>query len=79
MEYDRYNLEELQNTLDKGQNLEELNKIIGIIVDKKQVLYDDNEETNNFLSEKEIYQEMKLINLEDLDAIHLEEIKRKVD
>ena len=40
---------------------------MGVIVDKQDVLYDDNEETNNILLEEEIYQQMNLIKLEDLN------------
>jgi len=32
---------------DKGQNSEELNKIMGEKFDKQDLLYDDNKETNN--------------------------------
>ena len=34
MDYKQYNLEELQGIFDKGQNPEELNKIMSVIVDK---------------------------------------------
>ena len=47
MEYMQYNLEELHTIFDKDQNLEELNKIIRVIVDKQEMLTGDNEETNN--------------------------------
>ena len=40
-----FNLEELHNN--NEQNLKELNKIMGAMGDKQDVLYDDNEETNN--------------------------------
>jgi len=62
---------------DKGQNSEKLNKIMGILVDKQEVLSYDNEETNNIWLEEEICQQINLIKLKDLDAIPLEEIRRK--
>ena len=46
-EYEKYSLEELQKMFDKEQNLEELNKIMGAITDKYNILTDVNEETNN--------------------------------
>ena len=75
MEYKQYTLDELQNMLDKEQNLEELNKIMSAISDKYDILSDDNEETNNIQLEEEIYQQMNLIKLNDLKALPLEEIK----
>ena len=45
------------------------------ISDKYSVLSDDNEETNNVQLEKEIYQQMNLIKLDDPNALPLEEIK----
>ena len=53
MEYQQHNLEELQNMFDKEQNSEELNKVMGAIVDKQDVFFDDNEETNNVQLEEE--------------------------
>ena len=47
MEYKQLNLEELPNMFDKEQNPEELNKIMGAVVDKRDILFDENEETNN--------------------------------
>ena len=47
MEYEQYTLNELQNMFEKEQNPEELNKIMGAISDKHDILSDDNEETNN--------------------------------
>jgi len=47
MEYKQYTLEKLQKMFDKEQNPDELNKIIGAINDKHDVLSNDNEETNN--------------------------------
>jgi len=47
MGYKQYNLEWLQYVFDKEQNLEELNKIMGIIVDKQDIRCNDNEEPNN--------------------------------
>jgi len=79
MEYEKYSLEELQKMFDKEQNPEELNKIMSTLSDKHGVLYDDNEETNNIQLEEEIYQQMNLIKLYDLNALPLEEIRRKLD
>ena len=53
MEYKHYHLEELQNMLHKEQNPNESNKIIGAILDKQEVLSNDNEETNSIHLEKE--------------------------
>ena len=64
---------------DKEENSEELNKIMSAISDKHDVLSDDNEETNNVQLEEEIYQQMNLIKLEDLNILPLEEIRRKLD
>ena len=79
MEYKQYTLEELQNMFEKGQNLEELNKIMSSISDKHNILSDNNEETNNVQSEEEIYQQMNLIKLDDLNALPLEEIRKQLD
>ena len=54
------------------QNLEELNKIMNAISDKHDFLSDDNEETNNVQLEEEIYQQMNLIKLKDLNVLPLE-------
>jgi len=40
---------------DPEQNAKELNKIIGAIVDKQKVPFEDNEETNNVQLEEEIF------------------------
>ena len=56
IEYEQYTLEELQKMFDKEQNLEELNKITGVISNKHDVLSDDNEKTSNVQLEEEIYQ-----------------------
>ena len=79
MEYEKYGLEELQKMFDEEQNPIELNKIISAISDKYDVLSDDNEETNNVQLEEEIYQQMNLIKLRDLNILSLEEIRRKLD
>ena len=55
MKYKLFTLEEQQNMFEKEQNPEELNKIMGAISNKHDVLADDNEETNNVQLEKEIY------------------------
>ena len=39
---------------------------MGVIVDKQDVLPDNNEETNNVQLEEEIYRQMNLIKLEDV-------------
>ena len=64
---------------DKEQNPEELNKIMSVIVDKQGMLSDDYEETNNALLKEEIYQQMNLIKLEDLNVLPLEEIRKRLD
>ena len=69
MEYKQHSLEELQKIFDKEQNPEELNKIMSAISDKYDVLSDNNEETNNVQLKEEIYQQMNLIKLNDLNAI----------
>ena len=79
MEYKHYTLEELQKMFRKEQNLGELNKIMGAISDKYDVLSDYNEATNNILLEEKIYQQMNLIKLKDLNVLPLEEIRRKLD
>ena len=79
MEYEKYGLEELQKMFDKEQNFEKLNKIMRVISDKYNVLSDDNEKTNNVQLEEEIYQQMNLIKLRDLNILPLEEIRRKLD
>ena len=63
MDYDQYNLEELQGMFDKEQNPEDLNKIMSVIVDKQGILSDNYEEANNAQLEEEIYQQMNLIKL----------------
>ena len=52
---------------------------MGPISDKHDILSDDIEETNNVQLEEEIFQQMNLIKLEDLYALPLEEIRRKLD
>ena len=79
MEYEKYSLEELQKMFEVEQNPEELNKIMGAISDKHDLLSDDNEETNNIQLEEEIYQQINLIKLRDLNTLPLDEIKRKLD
>ena len=79
MEYKQYNLEEIQNMFDKERNPEELNKIIGAMVNKQDILSNDNEETNDVQLEEEMYQQMNLIKLEDLNIIHLQEVRRQLD
>ena len=46
------------------------------ISEKYDILSDDNEETNNVQLKEEIYQQMNLIKLEDLNVLPLEEIRR---
>jgi len=79
MEYKQYALGKLQNMFNKEQNSDELNKIMRTISNKHDVLLDDNEETNNIQLKEEIYQQMNLIKLDDLNALPLKEIKRKLD
>ena len=78
MEYKQQNLEELHNIFDKEQNPKELNKIMGVIVEKQEVLSNDKGETNNVQLE-EVYQQMSLIKLKDLNVVPLEEIRKKLD
>ena len=52
---------------------------MSVIVDKQGILSDDYEETNNAQLEEEIYQQMNLIKLEDLNIHPLEEIRKKLD
>lgn len=47
---------------------------MGAIIDKQDVLIDDNEETNNVQLEEEMYPQMNLIKLEDLNVVPLEEL-----
>ena len=70
----QFNLE-----IEKEQNLEELNTIMSAISHKHDVLSDDNKETNNVQLEEEIYQQMNLIKLKDMNVLPLEEIRRKLD
>ena len=79
MEYKKCTLGELQNKFEKEQNPKKLNKIMGAINDKYDILSDDNEETNNIQLEEEIQQQMTLIKLEDLSVLPLEEVRRKLD
>jgi len=79
MDYKQYNLEELQEIFDKEQNSEELNKIMNVIIDKQGILSNDYEVINNALLEEEIYQEMNLIKLEDLNVLPLEEVRKRLD
>jgi len=64
---------------DKEQTPEELNKIMGTIIKKQDVLSKDNEETNNVQLEEDIYQQMNLIKQEDIDVTLSKEIKWKLD
>ena len=68
-----------QKMFEVEQNPEELNKIMSAISDKYDVMSDDNKETNNVQLEEEIYQQMNLIKLRDLNVLPLEEIRRKLD
>ena len=78
MDYNQYNLEELQDMFDNKQNPEELNTIMSVIVDKEEILSNDYKETNNIQLEEEIYPQMNLFKLKDLKFLPLEEIKRKL-
>jgi len=61
------------------QNPEELNKIMGTTSDKHDVSSNDNKKTSYIHLEEDIYQQMNLIKLEDLNVLPLEEIRRKLD
>jgi len=41
MDYKQYNLEELEDMFNKGQNSKKLNKIMSVIVDKRGILFDE--------------------------------------
>ena len=77
IEYKQYTIDELQKMFKKDQTPEELNKIMSAISDKYEVLSDENEETNNVQLEEEIYQQINLIKLENLNVLPLEGIRRK--
>ena len=79
IKYNQYTLEEFQNMFEKEHNLEDLNKIMSTISNKHDILSYDNEKTNNVQLEEEIYQQMNLIKLVDLNVILLEEIRKKLD
>ena len=49
-----YTLEELHNMFDKEQKSRDLHKIMSAMVEKHDVLFDDNEETNHVQLEKYI-------------------------
>ena len=49
------------------------------IMDKQNVLYDDNKETNNVQLEEKLYQQINLIKLGYLKVLPLEEVRRKLD
>ena len=76
IEYKQYTLDELQKMFEVEQNPDEFNRIMSAISNKHDFLSDDNEETNNVQLEEEIYQQMNLIKLRDLNVLPLEEIKR---
>ena len=63
---------------DKEQNLDELNMIMGVLVDKR-VISNANEATNNAQLVEEMHQQMKPIKLECLHAIPLEQDRRKLN
>ena len=52
---------------------------MSVIVDKQGMLFDDYEKTNNVLLEEEIYQQINLIKLEDLNVLSLKEIRKRLD
>ena len=52
---------------------------MGVIVEKQDVLFDDKKEITNVQLEEEIYQQINLIKLKDLDVVPLEEIKTNID
>ena len=60
---------------EKKQNSEKLDKIMSAISDKHDALSDEKEETNNVQLEEEIYQQMNLMKLEDVNVVPLEEIR----
>ena len=52
---------------------------MGTIVEKQDVLFEVNEQTKNVPLEEEIYQQLNLTKLENLNVVPLEEIRRKQD
>ena len=52
---------------------------MSVIVDKQGILSDDYEETNKAQLEEEIYQQMNLIKLKDLNVLPLAKIRQKLD
>jgi len=52
---------------------------MGAIVDKHEILFNDNEKTNNIKLEEETNQQMKVIKREDLDVVPLVEVRNNLD
>ena len=48
---------------DKEHKPKELNKIMGTIANKQEVLFNDNEDANNVWLKDKIYQQINLIKL----------------
>jgi len=49
------------------------------IIDKEDILANGTEETITIQLEEETYQQINLIKLEDLNLVHLEEIRKELD
>ena len=79
MEYEQHTLEELHKMLEKEQYPKELNKIMSNNSEKHDALSDNIEETNHVQLEEEIYQQMNLLKLDDLNELPLEEVRGKLD
>ena len=52
---------------------------MSVIINKQGILSDDYEKINNVQLEEEIYQQMNLFKLEELNVVPLEEIRKKLD
>ena len=71
------NLKELRELYDIEEDPDKLNKIMAIISDKW--VASDEEEKNYTSIEEDLYQQMGLIKLEDLEFVPLEDVKRKLE
>ncbi|KAL2902531.1 ORF 1: putative Polyprotein CP [Bienertia sinuspersici] len=79
LELHNKDITELQELFDKEENLDELNKIMTIIAEKRRKTNDEGEQENYTIIEEDLYQQMGLIKLDDLEFVPLEDIKRKLD
>ena len=72
-------LEELHNLFDKKEDPEKLNKIMKVITEKEDILDHEFEENNYVTIEDDLYHQMGLIKLDDLECLPLEIIQQKID